>query len=202
MLIVPGGEDERPLLVAAHGAGGAPEWECDYWQRLTSGRVFVLCLRGTAMGGGSFYYRHHHALREELAAAQSAARAAFPRIASQGGLYAGFSQGASMGSLVVAHEGEQLSYAVLLEGFEQWNVALSRAFAQGGGKGVLWVCGTTTCANKAERSARAATQAGLRARAEHAVGAGHTPLGGVRDALVRELPWLLGEDPAWAGVFK
>src|SRR4051794_32874648 len=31
VLFVPAGTDARPLLVAAHGAGGTPEWECEYW---------------------------------------------------------------------------------------------------------------------------------------------------------------------------
>ena len=69
VLVVPAGTQPRPLLVAAHGAGGAPEWDCDYWSRLIADRAFVLCPRGTAMSPGSFYFKQHYALGAEVAAA-------------------------------------------------------------------------------------------------------------------------------------
>src|SRR4051794_36450410 len=40
VFFAPAGLDARPLLVAAHGAGGTPEWECEYWRRLTNDRAF------------------------------------------------------------------------------------------------------------------------------------------------------------------
>jgi hypothetical protein len=197
VLLVPAGNEPRPLVAAAHGAGGSPEWECEYWARLTKGRAFVLCLRGTAMGGGSFYYKNHHALRDELRAALTAARAAQPRIAQGGGIYAGFSQGASMGSLMIAERGQDFPYLVLIEGFTQWNVALARAFAKHGGRKVSFACGTQQCASKAELSASAIQRAALEARSHHAEGAGHTPLGEVMRLVEQDLPWLVAADPAW-----
>jgi predicted esterase len=193
----PAGEGVRPLVVAAHGAGGSPHWECEYWRRLTRDKAFVLCLRGTAMGGDSFYFKNHHALRDELAAAIGAARARAPRIAPGGGIYAGFSQGASMGSLVVTTQATQLPYVVLIEGFEQWNVALGRSFERKGGKGVLFACGTAPCATKADKSQLALSKTALRARAKHAVGAGHTPVGAVQQAVSENLAWLVEGDPLW-----
>jgi hypothetical protein len=197
ILLVPPGGESRPLVAAAHGAGGSPEWECDYWARLTTGRAFVLCLRGTAMGGGSFYYKNHHALRAELAAALSAARTAEPRIAPGGGIYAGFSQGASMGTLMIAERGTDFPYLVLIEGFTQWNVALARSFAKHGGRKVSFACGTQQCASKAELSASAIQRAELEARAHHAAGAGHTPLGEVMQLVEGDLPWLVSGDALW-----
>ena len=55
----------HPLIVAAHGAGGMPEWECEYWRRLTEGRAFLLCLRGERTNNlhpSGYYYRTHVAL--------------------------------------------------------------------------------------------------------------------------------------------
>ena len=69
VLVMPSGTAARPLVVAAHGAGGAPEWDCEYWAHLTEGQAFVLCPRGTAMGSGSFYFKQHHALGAEVQAA-------------------------------------------------------------------------------------------------------------------------------------
>jgi predicted esterase len=197
VVVVPAGDDERPLVVAAHGAGGSPEWECDYWSRLTRGGAFVLCLRGTRMGEGAFYYKHHHALAGELDAAVPALRRRFARASSRGGIYAGFSQGASMGALMIADRSAQFPYVVLIEGFVQWNVALGRKFAEHGGQAVLWVCGTRDCSGKAEASARALDQAHVRARAQSLPGAGHTPVGPVMNAVAENLTWLLGDDPVW-----
>lgn len=202
LLFVPAGNAPRPLLVAAHGAGGAPEWDCDYWRRLVTDHAFVLCLRGTAMGQGAYYFKQHHALAAELDAATNAARARFPRIAKSSGIYAGFSQGASMGSLVIAERAEQFSFVVLTEGFVTWNVALGQKLAKHGGRAVLWACGTRDCASKAEASARSVERGGVRVRVEHAVGAGHTPEGAVRSAVQKSLAWLVGDDAAWVGVFS
>lgn len=196
-LFVPSGTDARPLVVAAHGAGGAPEWDCEYWARLTRERAFVLCPRGTAMGGGSFYFKHHHALAAEVQAAVTAARQQFPRILPTSGIYAGFSQGASMGALMISSQAKQLPYVVLIEGFTQWNVALGRAFNEQGGQAVLFVCGTGDCASKAKASAAALQRVPLRVRSEYASGTGHTASGAVMDLVVQHLPWLLASDPAW-----
>ena len=197
VLVVPAGTEPRPLVVAAHGAGGAPEWDCEYWNRLIGDRAFVLCPRGTAMNPGSFYFKHHHALGAEVAASVSAARRQFPRILPNSGVYAGFSQGASMGALMIAGYADQFPYVVLIEGFTQWNIALGRAFAKRGGQALLFVCGTRECATKAEASTQALQRAAVRARSEHAAGAGHTASGAVMDLVVHQLPWLLANDPAW-----
>jgi hypothetical protein len=35
-----------PVLVAAHGAGDSPEWQCEHWGAVARGRYYVLCPRG------------------------------------------------------------------------------------------------------------------------------------------------------------
>jgi predicted esterase len=191
LLFSPAGTAPARLIVATHGAGGDPEWECDYWRRLTAARAFVLCLRGKSMGGGSYYYPNHHQLDRELVAAERAARAAEPRILPDSGVYAGFSQGASMGSAIVARHAAALPYVVLIEGFERWNIPRAQAFARAGGRRVLFVCGTKDCDAHARESARWINKAGLEARVEYAAGAGHTPTGVVMDRVAGALGWLL-----------
>jgi hypothetical protein len=100
------------------------------------------------MGAGSFYYKQHYALGAEVAAAAAAARRQFPRILPSSGIYAGFSQGASMGALMISSYADQFPYVVLIEGFTQLNVALGRAFAKRGGQALLFVCGTRECASR------------------------------------------------------
>ena len=194
LLFVPAGNEPRPLVVAAHGAGGTPEWECEYWSRLLRERSFVLCLRGTSMGkSGGYYYRTQHALEAELVAAEHAARAAEPRILPDSGTYVGFSQGSSMGSAMIAKHGQRFPQLALVEGFERWNIPRARAFAKAGGKRVLFACGTKECNAVATESARWLERGGIAARVEYAAGAGHTPTGEVEERIARALPWLLGE---------
>jgi hypothetical protein len=53
------------------------------------------------------------------------------------------------------------------------------------------------CATKAAKSETALRQTTLRARAEHAQGAGHTPVGPVQDVVTENLAWLLEGDALW-----
>ena len=194
LLFVPAGIGAARLVIATHGAGGEPEWTCDHWRRLTQERAFVLCLRGKSMGaGGGYYYPDHHALDAELVAAERAARATEPRIKPGDGIYAGYSQGASMGSIIAARHARAFPYLVLVEGFERWNIPRLRAFARGGGKRILFACGTGDCRGAAEEAVRYSSQAGVEARVEYASGAGHTAGGDVMARVQGALPWLLAE---------
>ncbi|HEY0465586.1 MAG TPA: hypothetical protein VGC79_15335 [Polyangiaceae bacterium] len=199
LLFAPGGADARPLVVAAHGAGGSADWECEYWRRLTRERVFVLCLAGTPLGGGygGSYYRDHRALNQEFVAAERAARSAEPRILAGSGLYAGFSQGASMGAPILAEHAAALPYAVLIEGFSSWNVPGGRKWIRAGGRRLLIACGSKECAAVGKTSERWLRASGAQVRLEYATGAGHTPAGAVMDLVAAALPWLLEGDPQW-----
>jgi len=192
LVVVPSGSERRPLLVAAHGAGGAPEWECEYWSRLLPERWFVLCLRGTSLGkGGGYYFKHEYALEAELLAAERALRSREPRVADRPGVYAGFSQGASFGSAVLFRHGAEFSRLLLLEGFQRWNIPRARAFAKAGGKRVLFACGTKECNAAASESARWLQRSGVEVRVRYAQGAGHTPVGAVLEQVQSELGWLV-----------
>ncbi|HYQ15687.1 MAG TPA: hypothetical protein VEQ58_08020, partial [Polyangiaceae bacterium] len=128
VLLAPPGNEPRPLLVAAHGAGGSPEWECEYWSRLLERPFFVLCLRGSSLGkAGGYYFKNEHALEAELLAAERQARQTEPRITSAGGVYAGFSQGSSFGSAIIARHGASFPQLALIEGFQRWNIPRARA---------------------------------------------------------------------------
>lgn len=199
VLFVPGGTDARPLLIAAHGAGGTPEWECEYWRRLSFDRAFVLCLRGTPLGTyPGYFYRDHRALEKELGEAERAARTSEPRILPGSGMYVGFSQGATMGSAMINAHVTAFPYLVLVEGFDLWNVPRAQAFARNGGKRILIACGSKECAKVGAASVRWLTKANVEARLEYAPGEGHTPMGGVRSRIQTSLPWLLSDAPAWA----
>jgi predicted esterase len=146
-----------------------------------------------------YFYPAHPALGREVHAALSALVARFPdRVDLERAIYAGFSQGASMGALVFASAPTPFAAAVLIEGgAEEWSPASARAFKQGGGRRVLFACGRRTCATAARRSASFLERAGVETRVVDATGAGHTYGGAVREGVAHALPFLFGDDPRW-----
>jgi predicted esterase len=173
-----------PLLVATHGAGGDPHWECERWARVARGRWFVACPRGFSLRRGeegSYYYPDHPTLEREVTAVVAAARATYGSlVAAKGGVYLGYSQGATMGALMVVEHGAEFPHLVLIEGGSgDWTLKRAERFKSSGGESVFIVCGTPSCAARATASARTLERAGLHAETRYAEGAGHTELGPV-----------------------
>jgi predicted esterase len=191
--------------VATHGAGGTPEAECAFWRDLVGGTAFVLCPRGVTMDvyappeDRGYFYPAHPALGREVRAALAALDARFPdRVDREGAVYAGFSQGATMGTLVFASAPAPFAAVVLIEGgVDEWTVRSARHFKEGGGKRVLFACGRRSCADAARRSAGYLTRAGVESRVVDASGAGHTYGGAVREGLAAALPFVFGGDARW-----
>lgn len=189
----------KPLLVAAHGAGDAPDWQCRHWAELTRGRFVILCPRGLSLGkdSGGYYFPDHFALeREVLAAVDTLKEALGARLLDEGGVYTGYSQGATMGALMIVNHGRRFPHLLLVEGGSgDWTLSRARRFHATGGKSVAIVCGTGPCARRAKASAAVMQRVGLRARAVHAVGAGHVYDGeiGEQSRAVFER-WLFGAD--------
>jgi predicted esterase len=190
-----------PLLIATHGAGGDPRWECERWGRFARGRWFIACPRGVPLRRdeeGSYYYPDHPTLEREVAAVVAAARATYASlITTDEGVYLGYSQGATMGALMAVDHGAEFPHLVLIEGGSgDWTLKRAERFRNSGGKSVFIVCGTAACARRSATSAQTLTRAGLRAEARYAQGGGHTELGPVgREAeqLLETLPFSASE---------
>jgi len=203
-----------PLAVATHGAGGMSEPHCQNWSLLLRSRAYVVCPRGTPYGlvaegqaPTGYFYRDHRALGREVMAARAAAIAAFgARLDSKGALYAGYSQGATMGALFLhelAETPERGAFArlVLLDGgWLEWTRELSRKEHESGLARVVLVCGQARCAREGKQRIGWMEQAGLPVRFEYAQGAGHTWGGAVADKLRGSLAWLFEDDPRFSGV--
>jgi len=200
---LPESREKLPLIVVTHGAGGTAEAHCELWARIAEERAALLCLRGRPRGPSAAdgeYYPDHHALERETIAALAALRARFSeRIAEGGVYYAGFSQGATMGALMLVEHADQVPRLVLVEGgVAEWSVARARAFRQRGGERVLFVCGRKECAEAARKSAYWFKLAGVPAQVEYVAGAGHSHDARVEARVVAALPWLTAGDARWA----
>lgn len=195
--------DARPVLVAAHGAGGRPAWQCEVWGGIVNHRGFVLCPQGTRMNRDprqGFFYRHHHALEKEVLTALEALRERFgQRVADGPVVYVGFSQGATMGALMVVKHPHIFQRLVLVEGGEaEWDVPTATRFRQGGGQRVLLVCGRYACTQRARTSLEWLEKGGLNARVEYVVGGGHSYDHGIADRLHDTFDWVIAGDPRWS----
>jgi len=205
VVFVPATAAARPLLVATHGAGGTPEAQCARWRKLLGDTAFILCPRGVTMDvyvppeERSYFYPAHPALGRELRAALAALVARFhARVDTEGAVYAGFSQGATMGALVLAGDPLPFTSLVLVEGgHDEWTTVSARAFKDAGGRRVLFACGRLVCADGARRSARYLTRAGVETRVVDATGAGHTYEGAVEAGVASALGFVFGDDARW-----
>ncbi|MEI9937460.1 MAG: hypothetical protein WDO69_09575 [Pseudomonadota bacterium] len=200
---LPESREKVPVIVVTHGAGGSAEQHCQLWSRIVAERAILLCVRGRARGPNPVdgeYYPDHPALERETFAALAALRARYSeRIAGGGVYYAGFSQGATMGALMLVPHAAEVTRLVLVEGgVKEWSVARARAFRERGGERVLFVCGQKECANAARKSAYWFKLAGVPAQVEYVAGAGHSHDARVEARVVSALPWLTASDARWA----
>jgi poly(3-hydroxybutyrate) depolymerase len=198
LLFVPDGEPRvRPVIVAAHGAGERPEPHCETWAKLAAERFFVACPRGRRLGGSAelYYFENHVALGREVTDILVALKARFgDRIDLEHAVYAGFSQGATMGVPLVTDGVARFRRIALVEGgYEEreWNLARATSFVHAGGERVLFVCGGSHCSQPAALAAYLLTRAGASTRIAHAPHAGHTYEGAVKERLAGEIGWLL-----------
>jgi predicted esterase len=189
----------QPVLIATHGAGDTPTQMCELWRAILGDRGIVLCPAGPRMRAHEEgrYYPDHHALERITFAALSALHDRYVDTAdTERAVYTGYSQGATMGALMIPPYGGQCPLLVLVEGgFGDWSMERATTFQKSGGTRALFVCGRQHCKDGAERSAAWLRSAGVPAHVVAHVGEGHV----IRVALVAgpELDWLLQGDPRW-----
>jgi len=208
-LSVPGFEDafvsfpsrpHAPLLVAAHGAGNTPDELCETLRALLGDRGVILCPAGPKMDvrAEGRYFPDHFALERIVLSTLAVLENAYPNaVDTKQAVYAGYSQGATMGALMIVAHGDLFPRLLLIEGgTHDWSFARASEFRSGGARRVLFCCGTRSCAEHAETSARVLTSAGVEARAAFSA-AGHTYKGPVADSVRANFDWLVRDDPRW-----
>jgi predicted esterase len=199
----------RPLIVATHGAGGRPEAHCERWEEIAGTSAFIACTRGRGMNTHlpeperGYFYDGHHELGRELDATLIALEQRYGvRIDAKAAVFAGYSQGASMGVLALHEKPERAARfgaVVLVEGgTRDWNVALSERMVRLGVRRVAFVCGQASCIDDAKTSKPWLERAGLPLRIEYARGAGHTYRGAVGRLVEQAYAWVVEGDARFA----
>jgi predicted esterase len=206
--VPPRGLGRRPLLVAAHGAWDRPEPHCELWRRVVGERAFILCPRGKRTDRrvphdrAAYFYPDHFALAREVLAAIAALSARYPdELDANRAVWAGFSQGAIHGALVVTLYPQLFPRAALIEVgnpfFNEWSPFAARKYARGGAQRVLFGCGSPYCVRSASRCAGFLERSGVSAKVVHAAGAGHSYGPAMEAELHKSFMWLVADDPRW-----
>jgi predicted esterase len=182
---------ETPLYVVAHGAGGTPEWHSAWLVRLKPD-AWVLGLRGKRIYRGveGFYYPEHYTLERLFEAAVAALAEERPITRARPATYVAFSQGATMGALMLPEHAAQVPRLMLIEGGYAWTAKQAAQFQQSGGLRVYFACGTDGCCRRATHSVQLLREAAVEAEVGCAPGAGHRPDGPVGVFVERGLSWL------------
>ena len=73
--------EPRPIVIALHGAGDRPEWQCGTWRGIADNRAFIVCPRGIPHPGfpasaPRYTWSDVAATERELRAALAALKAA------------------------------------------------------------------------------------------------------------------------------
>ena len=193
-----------PTLVAAHGAGDSPEMQCEIWRSLLGKRGVILCLRGRSLRKGSrdhgFYYPNHLELEREALAALGALEARHSSHADVKRIvYAGYSQGAQMGLLMLVEHGALAPSLMLVEGGSgDWTQTRVKRFRASGGERVALICGTPGCNKNAELGVRRLRAAEIDASLRYRAGAGHTYGGPLSEDMSTAFAELTQGDERWS----
>jgi predicted esterase len=113
-------------------------------------------------------------------------------------VYAGFSRGAFLGASLASKHPERFTRIVLIEGGQSaWQAETAGAFARGGGKRVLFVCGQPRCVEDSESAASMLRAQKMQVRVVHGAGQGHGYRKQVKEELRRSFDWVTEGDPSW-----
>jgi len=138
-------------------------------------------------------------VEREIDAAVAAARKIFPKHMVDGpALYVGFSRGAFLGASLIARAPAKYPRAIFIEGGQSaWTDPNAAAYAKGGGKRVLFVCGQPSCVTESDPAAQMLSRARVTTRLVHGEGEGHSYKGPVKEEIRQALAWVVEGDPAW-----
>ncbi|HEU5077497.1 MAG TPA: alpha/beta hydrolase [Polyangiaceae bacterium] len=180
----------RAVVVALHGYGDRPDWQCGAWTGVTDAKVFVLCPRGIALPNppGNFSYGSLLDTEREVLGALAALEQRFSGYVGTEHVLVGYSLGASRAAQLAARNPKRFPRVALIEGGSgEWSRGASRSFQQGGGERVLLVCSQAGCEGRLRALGRQSQGPNTEVRVEYLGPLGHT-MGPKVTAKLKE-PW-------------
>jgi len=196
-----GASGPRPVVVGVHGAEDRADWACSEWHGAVGGYAWVLCPQGVplraayAWGSSESSAQLAFEARDELRARSGAYVAEGPL------LYAGFSQGASLASSVVAAHPGEFNRVVMVEAGHTplSSPAVIFGLAKGKVGRALLSCSTGGCATFSTDLALAAKRSAFELLTNDAGRRGHVFDGVVIKSLGEAMVKLVAGDPRYDG---
>lgn len=191
------GAPPHPVVVAAHANWDRPTWECNWWRRHFK-RSFLLCPRGILRDDSPspddprFTYENDRALEAELDAGLAAMKSRWAGSVADGPMtWVALSRGAYLGGFIASRRPKQFPRLILVEGGQDpWTAVNAKAFADGGGRRVLFICGQGACRVQARPAAARLLHFGAEAKIEEVTGMGHGLNGDADPIIARHRDWL------------
>jgi hypothetical protein len=194
-----GATDRRPLVVALHGGGDAPEYACGEWRGSFGSWPFILCPYGDKVGKNMFGWRSGAAARRALEHAVEALIAKFPEhLDVRDPVLTGFSLGAMTAPSTLAAPGRVFPAAILVEGYAKDFEAWPRRMEAGGLRRVLFVDSQGVNAERGKAAARSLERhTAVQARSIYIGHLGHGFFPKTVEGVRKGLSELLSGLPGW-----
>jgi hypothetical protein len=197
-----GATGPRPIVLAVHGAEDRADWACSEWRATTGGFPWVVCPQGVPLRSG-YAWSSAKAIATQGFEARDAVRARFAAYVASGPLlYGGFSQGASLASLVVAaHPGEFDRVVMVEAGHTPLSApGVIYGLKKGGIARAVLSCSTRGCAAFSTELVGAAKQSSFDLLTNDAGLRGHVFDGVVIKSLGETMLRLVAGDARYAGL--
>lgn len=194
-----GATDPRPVVVALHGGGDAPEYACGEWRGTFGPWPFILCPYGPKVAKNLYGWG---AGSQARAAAERALVAFAARYPAHGDLrdpvLTGFSRGAMVAPAALAAGGRVFPAAILVEGHTADLASSARAAATAGLGRVLFVDLQGGNAARAKADVAVMSRLGVHARSVYVGALGHGFFPKTAEGVRSGLADLLRDLPGWS----
>lgn len=197
-----GATEQRPVIVAVHGAGDRADWACGGWRLGVESYAFVVCPSGRPMGQSRYGWGSVGDIDAAIERALGETKRRFPQyLAPEPMIYAAFSQGAIMARPYLVANARRFPIIALAEGGYDYlrDPEFARQYYAAGGRRVLLLCGTAQCRTSMSRAQSVLARAHLEVLVGGDLTSGHNLNAPMQFALRRIFPEFVAEVPEWKG---
>jgi hypothetical protein len=195
-----GATDRRPVVIALHGGGDAPEFACGEWRGTFGPWPFILCPYGVRFGSSNLYGWASSAQARAAAERALAALAAHDpqHVDLRDPVLTGFSRGAMVAPAALAAGGLVFPAAVLVEGHTDDLASSAPGMVKGGLTRILFVDSQAGNAQRAKADVAVLEhRGGVQARSVYVGPLGHGFFPRTAEGVRRGLQELLRDLPGW-----
>ncbi len=194
-----GATDRRPIVVALHGGGDAPEYACGEWRGSFGPWPFILCPYGAKVAAKLYGWASGAQARAAVERALVAIAARYPQHADlRNPVLTGFSRGAMVGPATLVAPGTRFPVAIFVEGHTADFGVSARRFADAGLQRLLFVDSQGGNAARARTEVAMLERAGkVKAQAIYVGPLGHGFFPKTAEGVRKGLAELLAGLPAW-----